>query len=95
MSRNARKTAPGNTKPAGPAGTAVKAAAGSATADAFVAHRLFQEENAMEFNTFYQYFLYTKNWAYIMMFVVLPLYVLYWNFVLNPGKKKRNNSARH
>lgn len=54
--------------------------------------RLFQEEIAMEFNTFYQYFLYSKSWAYIMMFVVLPVYVLYWNFVLYPGKKKRNNS---
>ncbi len=33
----------------------------------------------MEFPTFYSYFLYTKNWAYIMMIVVLPLYVAYWN----------------
>lgn len=31
----------------------------------------------MEFPTFYSYFLYTKNWAYIMMIVVLPLYVAY------------------
>ncbi len=29
----------------------------------------------MEFPTFYSYFLYTKNWAYIMMIVVLPLSV--------------------
>ena len=40
----------------------------------------------MEFHTFYDYFLYTKSWAYVMMFVVLPLYVLYWNFVLFPDK---------
>ena len=46
----------------------------------------------MEFATFYDYFLYTKNWAYIMMFVVLPLYVAYWNLVLYPGRKKGNNS---
>ena len=26
----------------------------------------------MEFHTFYDYFLYTKSWAYVMMFVVLP-----------------------
>ena len=45
----------------------------------------------MEFHTFYDYFLYTKSWAYVMMFVVLPLYVLYWNFVLFPDKKKGNN----
>lgn len=42
----------------------------------------------MEFNTFYQYFLFTKSWAYVMMFVVLPVYVLYWNFVLFPDKKR-------
>lgn len=42
----------------------------------------------MEFPTFYNYFLYTKNLAYIMMFIVLPLYVLYWNLVLYPAKKK-------
>ena len=42
----------------------------------------------MEFHTFYQYFLYTKSWAYVMMFIVLPLYVWYWNFILFPDKKK-------
>ena len=36
----------------------------------------------MEFHTFYDYFLYTKNWAYVMMFVTLPVYVLYWNTCL-------------
>ena len=49
----------------------------------------------MEFNTFDQYFLFTKSWAYVMMFVVLPLYVLYWNFVLFPEKKERNNNSKH
>lgn len=34
----------------------------------------------------YDYFLYTKNWAYVMMFVTLPVYVLYWNTVLFPKK---------
>ena len=36
-----------------------------------------------------------RDRAYAMMFVVLPLYVLYWNFVLFPEKKKGNNSPRH
>ena len=48
----------------------------------------------MEFHTFYDYFLYTKSWAYVMMFVVLPLYVLYWNFVLFPDTKKGNTSPK-
>lgn len=47
----------------------------------------------MEFPTFYNYFLYTKNWAYIMMIVVLPLYVLYWNLVLFCGKKKKDKAS--
>ena len=51
-----------------------------------------QKENEMEFPIFYDYFLFTKSLAYIMMFVVLPLYVLYWNTVLYPIKKKRNNT---
>ena len=49
----------------------------------------------MEFNTFYQYFLFTKSWAYVMMFVLLPVYVLYCNFVLFPDKKERNNNSKH
>ena len=49
----------------------------------------------MEFNTFYQYFLFTKSWAYVMMFVVLPVYVLHWNFVLFPDKKDRSNGSKH
>ena len=47
----------------------------------------------MEFDTFYQYFLYTTSWAYVMMFVVLPLYVAYWNFVLYPDKKGRKKAG--
>lgn len=44
----------------------------------------------MDFPTFYSYFLYTKDWAYIMMFIVLPLYVVYWNLILyQPGKNKK------
>ncbi|MDR1776669.1 MAG: hypothetical protein LBR31_02405 [Desulfovibrio sp.] len=46
----------------------------------------------MEFNTFYDYFLFTKSFAYVMMFIVLPVYVIYWNCVLFPTKKRRNNS---
>ena len=40
----------------------------------------------MEFHTFYDYFLYTKSWAYVMMFVTLPLYVIVWNTLLYPKK---------
>lgn len=43
----------------------------------------------MEFPTFYNYFLYTKNFAYLMMFIVLPLYVVYWNVILYGRKKKK------
>lgn len=46
----------------------------------------------MEFHTFYQYFLYTKSWAYVMMFIVLPLYVWYWNFILFPDKKSKSTT---
>ncbi len=45
----------------------------------------------MEFPTFYSYFLYTKTCAYLMMILVLPLYVAYWNLVLYRDRKKRNN----
>lgn len=57
--------------------------------------QLGHKEKQMEFPTFYSYFLYTKNWAYIMMIVVLPLYVLYWNLILYSGKKKRNGKSGH
>lgn len=42
----------------------------------------------MEFDTFYQYFLYSKSRAYLCMFVILPLFVLFWNTVLFPTKDK-------
>lgn len=44
----------------------------------------------MDFPTFYSYFLYTKSWAYIMMIIVLPVYVVYWNLILYPKRKKGN-----
>lgn len=50
----------------------------------------------MEFPTFYSYFLYTKNLAYIMMFIVLPVYVIYWNLILfRGGKKNKKRSNNH
>ncbi len=49
----------------------------------------------MEFHTFYQYCLFSTGWDYVMMFVVLPVYVLYWNFVLFPDKKERKNGSKH
>ena len=36
----------------------------------------------MHFDTFYQFFIYSKNWAYIMMFITLPLFVVFWNTIL-------------
>ena len=48
----------------------------------------------MEFHTFYDYFLYTKNWAYVMMFVTLPVYVLYWNTVLFPKSTQTTQTER-
>ena len=43
---------------------------------------------AGSFSTFYEYFLFTKTWAYGLMFVTLPAFVVYWNYVLFPCKKK-------
>ncbi len=40
------------------------------------------------FETFYSYFLYTKSWAYVLMFIALPTFVAYWNYVLFPMKEK-------
>jgi hypothetical protein len=40
------------------------------------------------FETFYSYFLYTKSWAYILMFIILPTFVAYWNYILFPMKEK-------
>lgn len=46
----------------------------------------------MDFPTFYSYFLYTKSWAYIMMIIVLPLYVVFWNLVLYSPKRNREKN---
>lgn len=43
---------------------------------------------AGSFATFYDYFLFTKTWAYGLMFVTLPAFVAYWNLVLYPCKKE-------
>ncbi len=40
----------------------------------------------MEFDTFYQYFIYSKNWAYLLMFITLPAFVVFWNTILYPTK---------
>ncbi len=45
------------------------------------------------FTTFYDYFLYTKSWAYALMFVTLPAFVVFWNFVLFPCKKEDAKSC--
>lgn len=42
----------------------------------------------MHFDTFYQFFIYSKNWAYIMMFITLPLFVVFWNTILYPTQDK-------
>ena len=39
----------------------------------------------MHFDTFYQFFIYSKNWAYIMMFITLPLFVVFWNTIFSQG----------
>ena len=38
----------------------------------------------MEFDTFYQYFIYSRNWAYLLMFIALPAFVVFWNTILYP-----------
>lgn len=43
---------------------------------------------AGSFATFYDYFLFTKTWAYGLMFVTLPAFVVYWNCILFPCEKK-------
>ena len=42
----------------------------------------------MHFDTFYQFFIYSKNWAYIMMFITLPLFVVFCNKILYPTQDK-------
>lgn len=44
---------------------------------------------AGSFPTFYDYFLFTKTWAYGLMFVTLPAFVWYWNVILFPCDKKK------
>ena len=41
------------------------------------------------FHTFYDYFLLTKSWAYVLMFITLPLYVWYWQCVVNGKTTKQ------
>ncbi len=50
---------------------------------------------AGEFSTFYQYFLTTKTWAYGLMFVTLPAFVVYWNCILFPCKKDECDKDHH
>lgn len=40
------------------------------------------------FSTFYEYFLYTKTWAYALMFITLPAFVAFWSLVLFPDSKR-------
>jgi len=40
------------------------------------------------FSTFYEYFLYTKSWAYVLMFVTIPVFIGFWSYVLFPDKKR-------
>ncbi len=55
---------------------------------------------ASSFSTFYEYFLFTKTWAYGLMFVTLPAFTAFWLFVLYPCKKdgecdKDNDNSQH
>lgn len=40
----------------------------------------------MEFDTFYQYFIYSKNWAYISIILILPIFAVLWNTLIYPTK---------
>ncbi len=42
----------------------------------------------MHFDTFYQYFLFSKSWAYICIILILPIFALFWNTVIYPTKDK-------
>ena len=44
----------------------------------------------MEFDTFYQYFIYSKNWAYISIILILPTFALIWNTIIYPTKDIKN-----
>ncbi len=50
---------------------------------------------ASSFTTFYEYFLYTKTWAYGLMFITLPAFTAYWCFVLFPCKKGECDKDEH
>ncbi len=50
---------------------------------------------AGSFSSFYEYFLYTKTWAYGLMFVALPAFTAYWCFVLYPCKKDKKCDDSH
>lgn len=40
----------------------------------------------MHFDTFYQYFLFSKSWAYISIICILPIFAFFWNTVIYPTK---------
>ena len=40
----------------------------------------------MEFDTFYQYFLYSKNWVYISIILIPPVFAILWNTLIYPTK---------
>ena len=42
----------------------------------------------MHFDTFYQYFLFSKSWAYLLLFIIPPLFAFYWNTAIYPTKDK-------
>ncbi|MDO5536656.1 MAG: hypothetical protein Q4F72_03910 [Desulfovibrionaceae bacterium] len=42
----------------------------------------------MHFDTFYQYFLFSKSWAYIAIICILPLFAFFWNTAIYPTKDK-------
>lgn len=44
------------------------------------------------FSTFYDYFLYTKTWAYALIFVALPAFAVFWRYVLFPCDKGERKS---
>ncbi len=47
------------------------------------------------FSTFYEYFLYTKTWAYGLMFVTLPAFTIFWYCILFPCKKGECDKDNH
>ncbi len=47
------------------------------------------------FSTFYEYFLYTKTWAYGLMFVTLPAFTFYWYCILFSWKDGDGDEDDH